>query len=97
MIQALANDCMECRGMDYESPAEIFADLCAKVEGLRGANRCAGCGKHSAFWPVGQSPVLTPVAEKDVPQQANAPLCVPQGCANVLGQKFTIKRNSTRQ
>jgi len=97
MIQALANDCMESRGMDYESPAEIFADLCAKVEGLRGANRCAGCGKHPAFWPVGQSPVLTPVAEKDVPQQANAPLCVPQGCANVLGQKFTIKRNSTRQ
>ena len=97
MIQALANDCMESRGMDYESPAEIFADLCAKVEGLRGANRCAGCGKHPAFWPAGQSPVLTPVAEKDVPQQANAPLCVPQGCANVLGQKFTIKRNSTRQ
>ena len=32
MIQALANDCMESRGMDYESPAEIFADLCAKVE-----------------------------------------------------------------
>lgn len=55
MIQALANDCMESRGMDYESPAEIFADLCAKVEGLRGANRCAGCGKHPTFWPVGQS------------------------------------------
>lgn len=99
VIQALANDCMESRGMDYESPAEIFADICAHVEGFRGADRCAGCGKHPAFWPAGQSPVLTPVADEavDASRWENAPLGATQGCANVLGQKFTIKRNSTRQ
>lgn len=98
VIQALANDCMESRGMDYESPAEIFADLCAQVEGFHGADRCAGCGKHPAFWPAGQSPVLTPVAdEADASRWENAPLGATPGCANVLGQKFTIKRNSTRQ
>lgn len=99
VIQALANDCMEARGMDYTSPAEVFADLCASVEGFRGANRCAGCGKHPVFWPAGESPVLVPVQAKhaSVPAvDAGGPISITAGCANILGQKFTRKRNAAR-
>lgn len=96
VIQALANDCMEGRGMDYAAPAEIFADLCARVAGFQGADYCAGCGKHPAFWPAGESPVLAPGQPGGEPERTNAPVCAAQGCANVLGQRFTVKRNSTR-
>ena len=98
VIQALANDCMEGRGMDYKSPADIFADLCTRVEGFHGANRCAGCGKHPLFWPAGQSPVLTPVQAAGGSTESANSTAISEApyCANVLGQKFTIKRNSTR-
>lgn len=98
VIQAIANDCMEGRGMDYKSPADIFADLCTRVEGFHGANRCAGCGKHPLFWPAGQSPVLTPVQAAGGSTESANSTAISEApyCANVLGQKFTIKRNSTR-
>lgn len=97
VIQALANDCMESRGMDYASPAEIFAELCARTQGFQGADRCAGCAKHPLFWPVGESPVLVPAQAGGISAPAeSAPISAEPGCSNVLGKKFGVKRNSTR-
>lgn len=100
VIQALANDCLETRGMEYQSPAEVFADLCAREPGFHGADHCAGCGKHPLFWPVGESPVLAPAADMEDSRpavEAGAAISAAAYGANVLGQRFTVKRNSTRE
>ena len=67
MIQALANDCMESRGMDYESPAEIFCRSLCEGRGLARRKPLCRLWKASGLLACGAEP--------------GAHACCREGCA----------------
>lgn len=87
VICQAANACFGEERFSYQSTGAVFADLCASVDGLQGANRCTSCGKHAIYWPVSASPVLQAQNIADPAYQDGA-LCIQPFVSNSVKRIF---------
>lgn len=73
----------------YNSPEEVFYDICSKVPGYSGMTKCMGCGKHPVY--VGGTPILKAEASCDTVSLTDNFVRTPIKPANCLSVAFGKK------